>query len=64
MKVRNQLEALRTTQTGDDGATTLFDLGSDRTVEIVRRSVRWVPGGAVMVVRDNGRRQVLAVDLE
>ena len=42
----------------------LFDLGSDRTVEIVRRSVRWVPGGAVMVARDTGRRQVLAVDLE
>jgi hypothetical protein len=64
MKVRDQLEALRTTEPGDDGATVLFDLGSDRTVEIVRRSVRWVPGGAVMVARDNGRRQVLAVDLE
>ena len=64
MKVRDQLEALRTTERGDDGATMLFDLGSDRRVEAVRRSVRWVPGGALMVVRDNGRRQVLAVDLE
>jgi len=64
MKVRGQLEALRRTEPGDDGATMLFELGSDRTVEIVRRSVRWVPGGALMVARDNGRRQVLAVDLE
>ena len=64
MKVRDQLEALRTTEAGDDGATMLFDLGSERGVEVVRRSVRWVPGGALMVVRDRGRRQVLAVDLE
>jgi hypothetical protein len=64
MKVRDQLKALPTTERGDDGATMLFDLGSDRRVEAVRRSVRWVPGGALMVVRDNGRRQVLAVDLE
>jgi len=64
MRVKNQLEAIRTTEPGDEGATMLFDLGSDRTVEVVRRSVRWVKGGAVMVARDSGRRQVLAVDLE
>jgi hypothetical protein len=64
MKVRGQLEALRATGPGDDGATMVFDLGSDRPVEIVRRSVRWVKGGALMVARDRGRRQVLAVDLE
>jgi hypothetical protein len=64
MKVHDQLEALRTTGRGDDGTTVLFELGSDRTVEIVRRSVRWVEGGAVMVARDRGRRQVLAVDLD
>ena len=64
MSIKNQLEAIRTTESGDDGATVLFELGSDRTVEVVRRSVRWVKGGAVMVARDRGRRQVLAVDLE
>jgi hypothetical protein len=64
MKVRGQLEALRRTEPSDDGATMLFDLGSDRTVEIVRRSVRWVKGGAVMMARDGGRRQALAVDLD
>jgi hypothetical protein len=64
MKVRGQLEALRTTEPGDDGATLPFDLGSDRIVEVVRRSVRWVDGGAVVVARDRGRRQVLAIDLD
>ncbi len=64
MKVRSRLKALRTTEPGDVGATMLFDLGPDRTVEVVRRSVRWVPGGAVMVARDRGRRKVLAVDLD
>ena len=64
MKVRNQLEALRTAGSGDDGATMPFELGSDRTVDVVRRSVRRVQGGAVMVVQDRGRRMVLAVDLE
>jgi len=64
MKVRGQLEALRKSEPSDDGATMLFDLGSDRTIEIVRRSVRWVEGGAVMVAWDGGRRHVLAVDLE
>jgi hypothetical protein len=64
MTVRDQLKALRTTPAGDDGATMLFDLGPDRPVEVVRRSVRWVPGGALMVARDKGQRQVLAVDLE
>jgi hypothetical protein len=64
MTVREQLEALSTTDTSDDEATRVFDLGSDRRIEVVRRSVRWVPGGALMVGWDNGRRQVLAVDLE
>jgi hypothetical protein len=64
MTVRDHLENLRSNQGGADGATTRFDLGSDRRVEAVRRSVRWVPGGALMIARDNGRRQVLAIDLE
>jgi hypothetical protein len=64
MKVRSQLEVLRTTGPGDDGATMSFDLGADRPVEVVRRSVRWVRGGAVMMARDSGRRQVLAIDLD
>ena len=49
---------------GAQAATTLLDLGSERTVDVVGRSVRWVPGGVVMMARDNGRRKVLAVDLE
>ena len=64
MKVRGQLEALRTTEPGEDGATVPFELGPGRAVDVVRRSVRWVEGGALMVVRDRGRRRVLAVDLE
>jgi len=64
MKVRGQLDALRMTEPGGDGATAYFELGPDRTVEVVRRSVRWVEGGALMVARDRGRRQVVAVDLE
>ena len=64
MNLKEQLKALRTTGPGDDGATTLIEFGSDRTVEVVGRSVGWVEGGAVMVARDRGRRQVLAIDLE
>ena len=64
MNLKEQLKALRTTGPGDDGATTLIEFGSDRTVEVVGRSVRWVEGGAVMVAQDRGRRQVLAIDLE
>jgi hypothetical protein len=64
MTVRDQLEALRATGTDGDDDTAVFVLGSDRKVEVVRRSLRWVPGGALMVAWDNGRRQVLAVDLE
>ena len=64
MKVCDQLEALRTIEPNDDGATMPVDLGSDSGVEVVRRSVRWVRGGALMIALDRGRRKVLAVDLE
>jgi hypothetical protein len=64
MTLHNQLKAICRTLPADGGATTLLDLGSERTVDVVGRSVRWVPGGVVMMARDNGRRKVLAVDLE
>jgi hypothetical protein len=63
MKFRRQLDALRTTEPGGDGSSVLLELGPDRTVEVVRRTVRWCEGGAVMLVRGSGRRQILAVDL-
>ena len=64
MTIKDQIEALRTDEATDDSASARFEICSDRTVDVVRRSIQWVPGGAVMIARENGRRFLLAVDLE
>jgi len=64
MKIRDQLEALCVADTTDDSATAQLEISSVLTVEIVRRSIQWVAGGAVMIARDDGRRHLLVVDLE
>ncbi len=64
MSLREMLQSICTDDDGANGATTQIDFGSDRSVEVIRRSLCWVPGGAVMVVLDRGERRVLAVDLE
>jgi hypothetical protein len=64
MKIKEQLEALRAADSGDDSASAQFEISSERTVDVVRRSIHWVPGGAVMVAREKGQRHILAVDLE
>jgi len=64
MNILEQLEALRTAQPGDDGGSTLLDLGPECEVEVVLRSIRRVEGGFLMVGRVDGRRQIFAVNLE
>lgn len=64
MTFKEQLEALSVADAEDDSATGRLEIFSEFTVEIVRQSIQWVAGGAVMIALDNGRRHLLVVDLE
>ena len=62
MTFKEQLEALRAADAGDDSATGRLEIFSGFTVEVVRRSIQWVAGGAVMIAREESRRHILVVD--
>ncbi len=64
MRILEQIEAICMARSGDEGALMSLDLGPKRRVEVVSRSLRRVDGGFLMVTREDGRRQIVAVDLE
>jgi hypothetical protein len=64
MTLKQRLEDLRVTGRGNQGATGQLEIFSGFTVEVVRRSIQWVAGGAVMIAREEGRRHLLVVDFD
>jgi len=64
MDLRDHLENLRSKNAVDVSSRTQLEFGRDRNLDVFGRSIHWLPGGAVMVAREKGRRHILAVDLE
>jgi len=64
MSLRKMLQSIRNAASVADHGSFALTLGSDREVMVSHRSFIEVNGGAIMVVYDNGRRKVLAVDLD
>ena len=64
MTFKEQLEDLRAADTDSEGATGQLEILSGFTVEVVRRSIQWVEGGAVMIAREEGLRHLLVVEFD
>jgi hypothetical protein len=60
MSFRDDAEVLRSGDTG----TVALSLPSGATLDIERRSVQWLDGGAVMVAREGAQRRLLVVELD
>jgi hypothetical protein len=64
MSFREMLQSIRNAASAGDRGSSTLTLGLGREVMVFHRSFYGVNGGAIMVVHDNGRRKVLAVDLD
>jgi hypothetical protein len=64
MSFREMLQSIRNAASAGDRGSSTLTLGLGREVMVSHRSFCRVNGGAIMVVHDNGRRKILAVDLE
>jgi len=64
MSFREMLQSIRSAASAADRGSSALTLGLGREVMVSHRSFCEVNGGAIMVVHDNDRRKVLAVDLE
>jgi len=64
MSFRRMLQFIRHAALAADRGSSALTLGLGREVIVSHRSFCEVNGGAIMVVHDNDRRKVLAVDLE
>ncbi|MEJ2581854.1 MAG: tagaturonate epimerase family protein, partial [Acidobacteriota bacterium] len=57
MSIHDDIESLRS----GVKATVALDLPSGLSLDVERRSVQWLDGGALMVVREGGRRRLLVM---